>query len=822
MTVGVPGGTRLPVDALGSAAVPRGWQRADTIIPRALLGEAGDDGQAVGALVAAVVALLARMLADDAISLGVSSRALACLVPAAAVPGGERVHLLSLTAPRTDTLPVAQARVLAAAAACGAAVVARPPIVIDLGASMASDDAASARERLATQWQLTIVPADDHVGLRTSFAADVVADHTVSRLLACVQRMLAGAAQAPDDPLASLPLLTDAEHDRIIYSLNQTAVTRDAQLIHERIAAQARRTPDAIALRSATERVTYRDLDAMADRLADELVRRGVGTESFVGLCMVRSIGTVLGVLAILKAQGTFVPLDPDLPAARLAYILRDTATALVLVDPDGDTLLAELAPQIERVRITSWLGRTDGVVAPVPASRAAPTNLAYVIYTSGSTGQPKGVLVTHAALSNHALWYADTVAITASDRMLLHASIGFDAAMAEIFPALIAGASVVLAAPDAHIDLRELPATIVAHDVTLVQLVPSALRVALTSPAFATCRSLRMLVCGGEALDVPLAAAVQGLLPTLRIGNFYGPSESTVDATCLPDISAAHAGSLVPIGAPIANVVCHILDADGAPVPVGFYGELHIGGVALARGYLNQPVLTAAQFIADPFRPGQRLYRTGDRARYRADGLIEFGGRLDTQVKVRGYRIELAEIEIALQRLPGVRHVAVNVRSDRQGDAQLVAYVVRHTGVVTDARAMRLALEDELPLWMIPGAIVMLDALPRTLNGKLDLHALPDPGAAAETDDDDGTLADPLHASLAEIWRQTLDVPRVRADDDFFYLGGHSLKMFRILLEVERVHGVTVRASAMLGAPTVRGLADLLRPPQNRDVFEL
>jgi amino acid adenylation domain-containing protein len=823
LIIGTGDGTRLPVDRHGADAIGPVWRRVTHTLPLLFAAEPELTGDAALRLLAAVAALLARVTAEEQVQFGVSSRVLSVLHNDALAAGIAPISPLTVQVPIAATMSELLREVGVAIDALPSHLAgdsAPPPrVLFDIAPDIVTG---ATPVPSAGELQLSIVTAGSALSARAEYDSSAFDERSVTRWLRTLERLWAAANESPDVPLAQLPLLTESERTHLLFGLNQTAVPRDTLLVHEQIAAQAARTPHAIALRTDAGDMTYAELDRLASRLAAELIARGVGPETLVGLCMSRSVGMVIALLAILKADGAFVPLDPELPPARLAYMLRDTATSLVLVDDGSAELVSSLVPHVAQVLVTPWLAAVnEHTTAPSPhATRATPEHLAYVIYTSGSTGDPKGVLLTHAGLSNHAAWYAKTLAIAASDRMLLHASIGFDAAMAELFPPLMAGATVVLAAPDAHIELRELPSTIATHGITLAQLVPSALRVALTSPAFGDCSALRFLVCGGEALDAELCASVRALLPSVQLGNFYGPSESTVDAASHVLLGALPSAGRVPIGTPIANVVCHVLDAQAMPLPMGCIGELYVGGVALARGYLGLPELTARKFIADPFRPGQRLYRTGDRARYRNDGLLEFLGRVDTQVKLRGYRIELSEVERAVASLPGVRDVVAEVRDDRDGDAQLVAYIVPEVRSTLDARQMRHDLEDTLPTWMIPGVIVMLDALPLTVNGKLDRRALPAPHHDHDIVEVGDTFADPLEASLANIWRQTLDLRSVRADDDFFHLGGHSLKVFRMLAEIERVHGVTLRASALFGAPTLRELADLVRPALARDVF--
>lgn len=651
------------------------------------------------------------------------------------------------------------------------------------------------------------------IGYRQAFAAALV--ELATNVLA-----------APDQPISTHRLLNDADAQRVVREWNATEVPRQANLslpmLFER---QVDATPLATAIEYEGARLTYRDLNARANQLARELIKRGVRRDVLVGVAMERSFEMVVAILAVLKAGGAFVPLDPDLPADRLTYILSDTRAPLLLVQPHLS----------ERLHAAATMADTDLLQIPPlhdiayagPMANLALANddaqVAYLIYTSGSTGQPKGVCIPQRAVCNHALWFADALRMTPTDRMLQYASISFDASIAELFAPLVTGATVVLASPYAHRDVLGIADVVRANRISVLQMVPSALRAALAASAFADVPSLRYLVSGGEALDRATIVALRRVAPHVQLGNFYGPTEASVDSTMIHVDTSLDDRLLIPIGRPIANARCYILDRHLQPVPVGAPGELYIAGRGLALGYHEQPALTASRFIADPFRATERMYRSGDVARYHADGSIEYLGRVDTQVKVRGYRIELAEIESALLHHPGVREAAVVVRPDDSGEPTLVAYLVSAVGATAPSpQALMTRLRQRLPAYAVPSAYACLPALPLTTSAKLDrraLEQLPLPRCANLPRGERVPLADAYEQRLRGIWETMLGVSPVDVDDDFFALGGHSLKAIRLLNEVEREFGIDIRAGVLFEAPTIRQFAMRLRERKARPV---
>ncbi|MCC6245612.1 MAG: amino acid adenylation domain-containing protein [Gemmatimonadaceae bacterium] len=630
----------------------------------------------------------------------------------------------------------------------------------------------------------------------------------------------------PDQPMSTHCLLSEADAHRVLHAWNATEVPRRGDLsLPKLFERQADATPLSIAVEHEGVTVTYRELNARANQLARELVKRGVRRDVLVGVAMERSLELVVAIIAVLKAGGAFVPLDPDLPADRLTYILTDTRAPLLLVQ-------AHLS---ERLHAAATMADTDLLQIPPlhdvaysgPASNLAIAidgeQVSYLIYTSGSTGQPKGVCIPQRAVCNHALWFSSALQMTTYDRMLQYASISFDASIAELFAPLVTGATVVLASPYAHRDVLGVADVVRAERVTLLQMVPSALRAALAAAAFTDVPTLRYLVSGGEALDRATVAALRRATPQVQLGNFYGPTEASVDSTMIVVDGSLDDRSIIPIGRPIANARCYILDRHLQPVPVGAPGELYIAGRGLALGYHNQAALTASRFIADPFHAGERMYRSGDVARYHADGTIEYLGRADTQVKVRGYRIELAEIESALLHHPGVREAAVVVRPDELGEPTLVAYLVCAVDAAAPSpQAIMARLRQRLPVYAVPSAYAFLPALPLTTSAKLDrraLEQLPLPRCANTPRGERLPLADVYEQRLRGIWEAMLGVSPVDVDDDFFALGGHSLKAIRLLNEVEREFGIDIRAGVLFEAPTIRKFAMRLRERKARPV---
>ncbi|XUL85487.1 amino acid adenylation domain-containing protein [Streptomyces galilaeus] len=656
--------------------------------------------------------------------------------------------------------------------------------------------------------ELLLSEEGDTVHGRLEYSLDLFDAPTAGRIAQYLQRLLAGVADRPDQPIGSLPILDEAER-REVLALGDGGLREwpDAGLIHEIFEAQADATPHAEALRFEGERLTYAELDRRANRLAHRLRRSGVGRDVLVGICMERSTELVVSLLATLKAGGAYLPLDPGYPRSRLEFMLADARVPVLLTQRRLVPVLPDHEAAVLCVDETAEdLGRESG---ERPRVRVGGDDLAYVIYTSGSTGRPKGVMNVHAGIRNRLLWMQDAYRLDASDRVLQKTPYSFDVSVWEFFWPLTTGACLVVARPEGHKDGRYLVETIQREGITTLHFVPAMLHVFLLEDGAKDCRGLRRVICSGEALPRELQERFFAQLPA-ELHNLYGPTEAAVDVTawaCRRDGDTRP----VPIGHAIANTQMYVLDPALRPVPRGVAGELCIGGHNLARGYLNRPELTAERFVVHPFDPdpGARIYRTGDLARFRDDGAIEYLGRLDHQVKLRGFRIELGEIEQVLAGHPAVQETVVTARG-QGGDTRLVAYLTAAEPPM--AGELITYLKERLPDYMVPAAFVTLPAFPLSPNGKVDRAALPEPelsrpGLAVPYE----APGDRVERTVAEAWTRLLGLDQVGVNDNFFELGGHSLLMaeLRSALETELRRPITL--VELFQFPTVRTLAEHL-----------
>ena len=640
------------------------------------------------------------------------------------------------------------------------------------------------------------------------YNAELLDDATIQRLLRHFENLLRAAVGQPERPLGSLAWLDPAERQQLL-EWNATASACDLNVcLAALIEAQVERSPEAVAVAFAGETLTYRELDEQANRLAHHLQAQGVGPEALVGVFAQRSLALVTGLLAVLKAGGAYVPLDPDHPRERTAFMLEEAGIGVLLAEPG---LSARLPAHRARIVV---LAAGSPALAAFPARRparaAVPQNLAYVIYTSGSTGRPKGAMNTHRAVVNRLAWMQLAYRLDGRDAVLQKTPLSFDVSVWELFWPLTAGARLVVALPGGHQDPDYLAAAIERERITVLHFVPSMLRAFLEPLGRQRCPSLRRVIASGEALPAEVAGAFFDLLPLVELHNLYGPTEAAIDVTawrCERDA----AGRPVPIGRPLDNLAIHLLDAASTQVPAGVAGELHIGGVGLARGYVARADLTAERFLPDPFavEPGARMYRTGDLARYRAGGAIEYLGRVDHQVKIRGFRIEPGEIEAVLATHPAVRQAVVVARRGADGDPRLVGYVVPQPGAAPAPRALAEHLAAALPAYMVPSSFVLLPAIPLNSNGKVDRKALPEPAAPAAAAG--GAFAPPrtpVEELVCEVWAHVLGLPRVGIHDNFFALGGHSLVAARTLSRLRQACGVELPLRALFTQPTPAGLA--------------
>jgi surfactin family lipopeptide synthetase C len=631
-------------------------------------------------------------------------------------------------------------------------------------------------------------------------------DEAIERALNHLQSLLQGIAAGPEKTLSDLKLLCEAEERQLLVGWNQTRVSFPRRCLHELFEEQARKTPDATALVSEEGRLTYAELNRKANRLARHLRGQGIGPEAIVGICLERSTEMVVGLLAILKAGGAYLPLDPSYPSRRLSFMLDDASVRLVLTERKLDAALPRHPAQ--RLHLDALSAQAEQQDGSDLANLTDPQNLAYLIYTSGSTGTPKAVMTPHAAVVR--LLFPADYACLDSRQVVLHAApISFDASTFELWGALLHGGRCVLH-PERVPSARGLGEVIRRQGVTTMWLTSSLFN-AVVDEGVEQLRGVRRLLVGGEALSPPHVARALERLPGVEIVNGYGPTETTTFACCHSVKEAGRGGRGIPIGKPIGNTDVYVLDACMQPVPVGVSGELYVGGEGLARGYLRRPALTAERFVPHPFgeQPGRRLYRTGDVVRWQADGTLEFVGRSDEQVKVRGHRIEPGEVEAALSQCPAVRAALVLLREDAPGKRSLVAYVVAREGSALTAGELREHLRERLPDYMMPDAFVLLTEMPLNENGKVDRAALPAPHsdrAGAQ-----GTGAEPqtpVEELLVGIWGELLGVERVGVDENLFDLGLQSLLAMRAVSRVRDALGVDLPLRAPFESPTVRGLA--------------
>ncbi|MEQ1850674.1 MAG: amino acid adenylation domain-containing protein [Chthoniobacteraceae bacterium] len=664
-----------------------------------------------------------------------------------------------------------------------------------------------------SKFDLAVSMTETPAGLEASveYSTDLFERGTIMRLLDHFRTLLEGVAAQPGARISALPLLATDERRRLLVEWNQTRTDYPRDLcVHQLFEAQAARTPEAVALVFEDQRVTYRDLNRKANRLAHHLRGQGVGPESLVGICIDRSVEMIVGLLGILKAGGAYLPLDASFPAERLAMMLEDTrATVILTTGRLRQNLPANGAAVIciDQDGPPPAPGSDDNPAASVTAE-----SLAYVMFTSGSTGRPKGVSIIHRGIVR-LVTATDYVEIAPRDVFLQFAPVSFDASTFEIWGALLNGARLVIF-PSRLASFEELGEFIETQEVSILWLT-AALFHEMVDGSVSRLRRVRQLLAGGDVISARHAGKFLECNPGSRLINGYGPTENTTFTCCCPLSSAGEVGDPVPIGRPIANTSAYVLDRNLQPVPIGVPGELYAGGDGLARGYWNRPELTADKFVPDPFGavPGARLYKTGDIVRYLPDGRIEFLGRRDLQVKIRGYRIELAEIEAVLAQHAGVRLVAAVASEAATGGKRIVACVCRQQGSEVSSGELREFLAGRLPDYMCPAEFVFLDKMPLTPTGKLDRAALPlTVGQPAAGTDSRVDPSDWIEAQLVGLWGSVLGTPPASVRDNFFDLGGHSLLAVRLFSEIEKYLHVRLPISAIFHAPTVAELAEVVR----------
>ena len=663
------------------------------------------------------------------------------------------------------------------------------PFEIEIGSSM---------------FDLTLLARDAADGLRVTleYNTDLFDRATISRMLDHLQTLMRGIVQNPSQRIANLPLLSEGERNQVLVKWNDTrAIYSRYECIHNLFEAQVERTPNAVAIVFENQHLTYRQLNERANQLAHYLRELGVQPEVPVGICVERSLDMVVGLLAILKAGGAYVPLDPGYPQDRLSYMVSDAKMPVVLTQKKWLARLPEHSNVVCLDRISNVIARASKTN---PKGVVKPDNLAYIIYTSGSTGRPKGVMIEHRSTVVLLYWAWEIFGVRYLDGVLAATSICFDLSVFELFVPLSWGGKVILA--ENILQLSRLPA---AEQVTLVNTVPSAMADLLRENRLP--RSVRIVNMAGEPLSTEIVKQVYAAGQVERVYDLYGPSEDTTYSTFACRSSTGPA----TIGRPIANTQVYLLDEDMQPVPIGVPGEIYIGGEGLSRGYLNREELTAARFVSNPFDPSgeTRLYRTGDRGRYYSDGSLEFLGRLDHQVKLRGFRIELEEIGATLARHPKVREAVALLVEVTSGDKRLAAYVVPKAEQSRPKPGeLRDFLKTQLPDYMVPATLMVLDAFPLTPNRKLDRAALALLGTGgSEREEVFVAPRNEWESGLVEIWERLLGTRPISVTDNYFDLGGHSLMAVRLFSEIKLRFGVTLPLASIFRAPTVEQLAPLL-----------
>ena len=641
------------------------------------------------------------------------------------------------------------------------------------------------------------------------YNADLFEDKTIIRMMDHFETLLDGIVANPDQSYKALPLLTAKEREQVVVEWNKTERNLpEDKSIHELFERQVKRTPEATAVIFDGKEVSYQELNTRANQVAHYLKRRGVETETLVGICMERSIEMVVGLLGILKAGGAYLPLDPTYPKERLSFMMADSQVPVVLTQ---EKLLNKIAAyDAGKICVDSEKAQIEQESEENPKSEIIPENIAYAIYTSGSTGKPKGVLGLHKGAINRFRWMWETYPFGADEICCQKTTLNFVDSIWEIFGPLLKGVPVVIIPDEVVKDPNRLVESLAKYNVTRIGLVPSLLRAILeTKDVAQELRKLKIWVTSGETIPKELAQRFRGVMGHSRLINLYGSSEVSADVTYHEIKEINEEDKTIPIGRPITNTQIYLLDREMKPVPIGIGGELYVGGEGLARGYLNQPELTKEKFVANPYKIGERLYRTGDIARYKADGNIEYLGRVDHQVKIRGNRVEIGEVEIALSHHEGIQEVVVAVQEGRLGDNYLAAYIVPRDDVKLAINELQGFLRQTLPDYMIPSAFVILDALPLTPNGKVDRKVLPAPNQIRpDLSNEFVAPRTEIEEKMVKIWAEILDLEQVGVYDNFFDLGGHSLLATQVVFQLADTFHLKIDLRNLFETPTIAGLA--------------
>ncbi|MGZ5053614.1 MAG: non-ribosomal peptide synthetase [Methylobacter sp.] len=650
---------------------------------------------------------------------------------------------------------------------------------------------------------------------RVDYSTDLFEAATMARLIGHFQTLLEGIIAHPESCLSKLPMLTEPEHRQLLVDWNNTRIELpDVNFIHQLFEAQVRRTPQAVAVVYKNQQLTYGELNERANQLAHYLRHIGVEPEVLVGICLGRSIDQVIGWLGVLKAGGAYVLLEPGYPKELLAFMLEDSAPLALLTNGQYEALFSDLAKCPRLIDLSAQCPAWATFPDTNPEQKRVglkPENLVYVIYTSGSTGKPKGVEILHRSLQNLLPWYiGEGTHLACDDAVLVVTSMAFDVTQKVIYGPLIAGARLVLASEP--FDPKAIVKLVLNERISMMTITPSGFYALIDAGNNGELSSLRRVFLGGEPMQP--AKLLEMPEPRPEFFNNYGPTECTMIATFYRMSSdlEQYLNRPVPIGRPIRNVRIYILDSYRQPVPIGVVGEIYIGGVAVGRGYLNRPELTAERFVWDPFtsEADARMYKTGDQARWLADGTIEFLSRNDLQVKIRGFRIELNDIEATLLQHPQLREVAVDVYETVPGDKRLVAYVVSLGNPGITPNEMRDFLKLKLPGFMVPSAYVFLNALPLTPNGKLNRKALPLP-LTEEASKECSAPRNEIERKLIVVWKDVLGLKNIDIHDNFFELGGHSLLAVKMATEISKQFNIDIPLGAIYQSPTVEELGIII-----------
>jgi myxalamid-type nonribosomal peptide synthetase MxaA len=668
-------------------------------------------------------------------------------------------------------------------------------------------------ERVSAHFDLTlyVYDAPSELSGRFEYAADLFDRPTIERMAAHLRVLLAAVVADPDAHIDDVPIMSAAERERIVRGFNETTTPYPAdRLVHELFEERVASAPHSLAVLCDGQALDYAALNAMANRLARHLRELGVGVGEYVPIVMPRSLQMLVAQIAVLKCGAAYVPMDPTLPAERLAFCIRDCAARYVVTIQGAQAAVAD--PVVQWVDCSSVAPHLDDYPVDNLDVQVERPHPAYVMYTSGSTGIPKGVVVPHHAIGRLVI-NPNYIEIEPQDRFCYASNPAFDAATFEVWGALLNGASVVIVPPEVVLEAPRFAELLRQSGVTVLWLTIGLLA-QYSRPLAPVFPRLRYLLTGGDVVDAGLAAKILQQAPPRHFICAYGPTECTTFSTAHLIEGIDEAAKSVPIGRPISNTQVYILDTSLQPVPIGVAGEIYIGGPGVALGYLNRPDLTAQRFIPDPFSVhcAARLYRTGDLARWRADGTVEFLGRNDQQVKIRGFRVELGEVEATLARHAQVHEVVVVARQGGPAGKLLVAYVTKHGEHAPAPEELRMYLESSLPEYMVPTAFVVLERFPLTVNGKVDRRALPAPGADAFTHQQYEAPRGEVEERLAQIWRALLPVQRIGRRDDFFGLGGHSLLVLQALFKINQSFGCKLAVADLYRSPTLHELADRIR----------